>query len=30
VVVSLDISANPPVFDKGYFAGMGCVAEVAK
>jgi hypothetical protein len=30
VVVSLDIAATPPVFDKGYFAGMGCVAEVAR
>jgi hypothetical protein len=30
VVVRLDISATPPVFDKGYFAGMGCVADAAK
>jgi type VI secretion system protein ImpL len=30
IVAKLDISATPPVFDKGYFAGMGCVAEVAK
>jgi type VI protein secretion system component VasK len=28
VVVKLDIT--PPIFDKSYFAGMGCVAEVAK
>ena len=28
VVIKLDIT--PPVFDKSYFAGMGCVAEVAK
>jgi type VI protein secretion system component VasK len=30
VTVRLDFSANPPVFDKGYFAGFGCVAQVAK
>jgi type VI secretion system protein ImpL len=30
VTIKLDINANPPVFDKSYFAGMGCVAEVAK
>jgi type VI protein secretion system component VasK len=30
VTVRFDISANPPVFDKGYFAGLTCVAEVAR
>lgn len=30
LTVTLDISANPPIFDKGYFSGMSCVAEVAK
>ena len=30
VIVRFDIAANPPVFDKAYFAGLACVAEVAK
>jgi type VI protein secretion system component VasK len=30
VTVSLDIAANPPVFDAGYLGGMKCVAQVAK
>jgi type VI secretion system protein ImpL len=30
VTIKLEINANPPVFEKGYFASMGCVAEVAK
>jgi type VI secretion system protein ImpL len=30
VTVRLDITANPPVFEKGYFSGMACVAEVAR
>jgi type VI protein secretion system component VasK len=30
VVVRLDITADPPVFDDGYFANIGCVAEVAR
>ncbi len=30
VTVRLEITANPPVFDKGYFASVGCVTEVAK
>ncbi len=30
VTLRLDITANPPVFDKGYFATLGCVSEVAK
>jgi len=30
VTVRLDIGANPPIFDRGYFSGMGCIAEVAK
>jgi type VI secretion system protein ImpL len=30
VTVRLDMVANPPVFDKGYFSTLGCVAEVAK
>jgi type VI secretion system protein ImpL len=30
VTIKLEITANPMVFDKSYFAGMGCVAEVAK
>jgi type VI protein secretion system component VasK len=30
VIVRFDIAANPPVFDKAYFAGLACVAEVAR
>jgi type VI secretion system protein ImpL len=30
VIVRFDLAANPPVFDKGYFTGLACVAEVAK
>jgi type VI protein secretion system component VasK len=30
VTVRFDIAANPPIFDRGYFSGLGCVAEVAK
>ncbi len=30
VTVSFEITAAPPVFDRGYFSGLGCVAEVAK
>jgi type VI secretion system protein ImpL len=30
VTVRFDIGANPPVFDKGYFSGLSCVAEVAR
>jgi type VI secretion system protein ImpL len=29
-VLRIDISVNPPVFDKGYFSGLGCVADIAK
>ena len=30
VIVRFDIAANPPAFDKAYFGGLACVAEVAK
>jgi type VI protein secretion system component VasK len=30
ITVTFDISANPPIFDRAYFSGMGCVAEVAR
>jgi type VI secretion system protein ImpL len=30
VTATLDITANPPVLDRNYFAGLSCVAEVAK
>lgn len=30
VKFELDMGATPPVFQKGYFSNMGCVAEVAK
>jgi type VI secretion system protein ImpL len=30
VISRFDISANPPVFDKGYFSSLACVSEVAK
>ncbi len=30
VTVRFEISANPPIFDRGYFSGLACVADVAK
>jgi len=30
VTLRFEISANPPIFDRGYFAGMACVAEIAR
>jgi type VI secretion system protein ImpL len=30
VRVRFDLQSNPSVFDRGYFAGMACVAEVAR
>jgi len=30
ITARLDITANPPVLDKGYFSSLACVAEVAK
>ncbi len=30
VTVRFEIVATPPIFDRGYFSGLGCVAEVAK
>jgi type VI secretion system protein ImpL len=30
IILTFEATAAPPVFDKGYFGGMGCVAEVAK
>jgi type VI protein secretion system component VasK len=30
ITLTFDITASPPVFEKGYFAGLACVAEVAK
>ncbi len=30
ITVTFDIAANPPIFDRLYFAGMSCVAEVAR
>jgi type VI protein secretion system component VasK len=30
ITVTFDVSANPPIFQPGYFSGLGCVAEVAK
>jgi type VI secretion system protein ImpL len=30
VTARLDITANPPVLDKSYLAGLSCIAEVAK
>ncbi len=30
VTLRFDISATPPVFDRGYFGGMACVADIAK
>jgi hypothetical protein len=29
-VIRLDITSNPPIFQKGYFSGTGCIAEVAR
>jgi hypothetical protein len=30
VTLRFEISATPPIFDKGYFSGMACVADVVK
>jgi type VI secretion system protein ImpL len=30
VTVRFEINANPPIFDRGYFSGFGCVAEIAR
>lgn len=30
VTVRFELAANPPIFDRGYFSGLSCVAEVAK
>jgi type VI secretion system protein ImpL len=30
IVLRIDISVSPPVFDKGYFSGFGCVADIAR
>jgi type VI secretion system protein ImpL len=30
VAFDLDMGPNPPIFQKGYLSGLGCVAEVAK
>jgi len=30
VTLRFQINANPPIFDKGYFAGMACVATIAR
>ncbi len=30
VTVRFEIAATPPIFDRGYFGGLACVAEVAK
>ena len=30
ITLRFEITANPPVFDKGYFQSMACVAEVVK
>jgi hypothetical protein len=30
VIVRLDIIANPPIFDRGYFSGLSCVSEIAR
>jgi type VI protein secretion system component VasK len=30
VTLRFQINANPPIFDKGYFAGMACVANIAR
>jgi type VI protein secretion system component VasK len=30
VRVRFDLQSTPSVFDRGYFAGMACVAEVAR
>ena len=30
ITVRLDIGANPPIFDRGYFSTLGCVAGVAR
>jgi type VI secretion system protein ImpL len=30
VTVRFEIAATPPIFDRGYFSGLSCIAEVAK
>jgi type VI secretion system protein ImpL len=30
VTVRFEIAATPPIFDRGYFSGLACVAEVAR
>ena len=30
VTLKFEITANPPIFDPGYFSGMACVADVVK
>ncbi len=30
VTLTFEITANPPIFDPGYFSGMACVADVVK
>jgi type VI secretion system protein ImpL len=30
VTLRFEISATPPIFDRGYFSGMACVADVVK
>ena len=30
ITVRLEITANPPVFDKGFFSGLTCVSDVAR
>jgi type VI secretion system protein ImpL len=30
VTVRLEITANPPIFDKGFFSGLTCVSDVAR
>ena len=30
ITVRLEIAANPPIFDKGFFSGLTCVSDVAR
>jgi type VI secretion system protein ImpL len=30
VTLKFEITANPPIFDPGYFSGMACIADVVK
>jgi type VI protein secretion system component VasK len=30
LAVRLEVEMTPPLYQKGYFAGLGCVAEVAR